>query len=297
MMEDELGGISAPLSEPPVVVGYNGKEHSRDALRWAAAEATRRRLPLLVVFAANYPGMAADPLEPGAMEADEEVTARGVRVALDTSPELQVRGITEVISPTRAMIEASASSALVVIGTRGHGPIAGALLGSVAFAVAARAECPVVVIGGEAARRPIGPRWPVVVGTDGSVPAAAAVAFAADWALADSAALEVVTCTGDHPLADADPEALRSAAETIARTAANRLRTTHPALDVTTRVEDSLAERTLIEASADAGLIVVGTRGRGAFTGMVLGSVSHAVIHGADCPVAVVGEGQHYDPR
>jgi nucleotide-binding universal stress UspA family protein len=241
--------------------------------------------------------MAADPLEPGALEADEEVTARGVRVALDTSPELQVRGITEVISPTRAMIEASASSALVVIGTRGHGPIAGALLGSVAFAVAARAECPVVVIGGEAARRPIGPRWPVVVGTDGSEPAAAAVAFAADWALADSAALEVVTCTGDHPFADADPEALRAAAETIARTAADRLRTTHPTLIVTTRVEDSMAQRTLIDTSADAGLVVIGTRGRGAFTGMVLGSVSHAVIHGADCPVAVVGEGQHYGPR
>ena len=136
-MEDELGGISAPQSLPPVVVGYNGKEHSRQALLWAAAEATRRRLPLLVVFAANYPGMAADPLEPGALEADEEVTARGIREALDTSPDLQVSGITEVISPTRAMIEASASSALVVIGTRGHGSIAGALLGSVAFAVAA----------------------------------------------------------------------------------------------------------------------------------------------------------------
>ena len=118
------------------------------------------------------------------------------------------------------------------------------------FAVAARAECPVAVIGGEPARRPIGPRWRVVVGTDGSEPAAAAVAFAADWALADSAALEVVTCTGDHPLADADPEALRAAAETIARTAADRLRTTHPTLEVTTRVEDSVAERTLIDAGA-----------------------------------------------
>ena len=296
-MADELGGISAPQSLPPVVVGYNGKEHSRQALLWAAAEATRRRLPLLVVFAANYPGMAADPLEPGALEADEEVTARGIREALDTSPDLQVSGITEVISPTRAMIEASASSALVVIGTRGHGSIAGALLGSVAFAVAARAECPVAVIGGEPARRPIGPRWRVIVGTDGSEPAAAAVAFAADWALEDSAALEVVTCTGDHPFADADPEVLRTAAATIAQSAADRLRTTHPSLTVTVRVEDTTAERTLIDASSDAGLVVVGTRGRGAFTGMVLGSVSHAVIHGADSPVAVVGEGQHYRLR
>jgi nucleotide-binding universal stress UspA family protein len=195
------------------------------------------------------------------------------------------------------MIEASARSALVVIGTRGHGRVVGALLGSVAFAVAARAECPVVVIGPEPTSRPIGPRWRVVVGTDGSEPAAAAVAFAADWALDDSAALEVVTCTGDHPLADADPEALRAAAATIAHAAAVRLRTTHPTLTVMVRVEDSTAARTLVDASSDAGLVVVGTRGRGAFAGMVLGSVSHAVIHGADCPVAVVGEGQRYGLR
>jgi nucleotide-binding universal stress UspA family protein len=62
-------------------------------------------------------------------------------------------------------------------------------------------------------------------------------------------------------------------------------------LTVTTRVEDCPPELTLVDASADAGMVVVGTRGRGAFEGMVLGSVSHAVIHGAGCTAAVLGQG------
>jgi nucleotide-binding universal stress UspA family protein len=61
---------------------------------------------------------------------------------------------------------------------------------------------------------------------------------------------------------------------------------------VTNRVEDCPAERMLVDSSTDADLVVVGTRGRGAFTGMWLGSVSHAVIYGAECPVAIVGGDQ-----
>jgi nucleotide-binding universal stress UspA family protein len=57
---------------------------------------------------------------------------------------------------------------------------------------------------------------------------------------------------------------------------------------VTSRVEDCPTERLLFDASSAADLLVVDTRGRGAFTGMWLGSVSHAVIHGAECPVAAV---------
>jgi nucleotide-binding universal stress UspA family protein len=70
------------------------------------------------------------------------------------------------------------------------------------------------------------------------------------------------------------------------------VRETHPELKVTTRVEDCPAEFTLVDASANASLVVVGSRGRGVFEWMLLGSVSHAVIHGARCAVAAVGEGQ-----
>jgi nucleotide-binding universal stress UspA family protein len=276
------------------VVGYNGKDHSRAALAWGAREATRLQSPLLVLFAANYPGMTVEPgpglfhREPGALEAAEEVTALGVAEALAAHPTLWVAGATEVEGPTRALIEASERAAMVVLGSRGYGRVAGALLGSVAFAVAARARCPVIVAKDESMQRAVGPQHGVVAGTDGSPEGTAAVDFAADCAARATAALEVVTCTGGHQVDDVDDHDLRSSAIRIADSAADRVRQANPDLVVTTRVEDCPAEHTLVDASADAGLVVVGTRGRGAFEAMLLGSVSHAVIHGASCAVAVV---------
>ena len=280
-----------------VVVGYNGKAHSKAALTWAANEASGREVPLIVLFAANYPGMTVEPQafhhrDPGALQAAEEVTAAGVSEALEAQPALRVLGATEVTSPSQALVEASDHAGLVVMGSRGYGRIVGALLGSISFAVASRARCPVVVVKDEAAARTVGPQHHVVVGTDGSDESSAAVNFAAARAVAGATPLEVVTCTGGHQVSDADEQGLRAAAQRIAMAAAERVRSSHPTLQVTTHVEDCPPEVTLVDASARAGLVVVGTRGRGTFEGMLLGSVSHAVIHGASCAVAVVGEGQ-----
>jgi nucleotide-binding universal stress UspA family protein len=277
-----------------VVVGYNGKDHSRAALAWGAGEAARLQAPLLVLFAANYPGMTVEPgpglfhREPGALEAAEEVTARGVAEALEAHPALWVAGATEVAGPTRALVEASDRAAMVVLGSRGYGRIAGTLLGSVAFAVAARARCPVIIAKDESLQRAVGPKHRVVAGTDGSPEGTAAVDFAADRAARATAVLEIVTCTGGHQVQDVNEHDLRSSATLIAASAADRAHVTHPELTVRTRIEDCPAEVTLVDASADAGLVVVGTRGRGTFEAMLLGSVSHAVIHGASCAVAVV---------
>jgi nucleotide-binding universal stress UspA family protein len=224
------------------------------------------------------------------LEAAEEVTARGVSEALEDQPGLWVAGATEVSSPSRALTEASSNAALVVLGSRGYGRVLGALLGSVAFAVAAGAACPVIVVKDEAVDRPVGPSHPVVVGTDGSPEAAAALDFAGRRAAVAVAPLEVVTCTGGHESANIEETELQASAERIAAASAARARASHPGLTVTTRVEDSPAEATLVATSRDAGLVVVGSRGRGAYEGMLLGSVSHAVIHGAGCTVAVVGQ-------
>lgn len=288
-MEDDTAAGTHPHSSERrhVVVGFNGTDHSRTALRWAAAEADRCGAPLLVVFAANYPGMTVEPLEPGALAMDEELTAEGVREVMGRYPGLPVRGTTEVTSPSQALTEAASFAEMVVIGTRGHGPVTSALLGSVAFTVAARAPAPVVVVKDEPVPPPAGGSR-IVVGVDGSVEADAAAAFAALRAGITSATLELVTCTGDHPVAAVDPTVLHDRAAAIVHAAAERVSSSFPGLRVTPRVEDGAPERTLVDASARAAMVVVGTRGRGAFTGMLLGSVSHAVIHGAHCPVAVV---------
>lgn len=287
--------------EPPsgaVVVGYNGKEHSSAALRWGVAEAVHVGNPLLVLYAANYPGMTGPEgsglleREPGALEAAQEMTARGVSEALDQHPVLSITGATEVTSPARALTEASRSGALVVLGSRGYGRTLGALLGSVAFNVAARAHCPVVVVKDETVERTPGAGHPVLVGTDGSPGAQAAVRFAAGRAADAGAELVVITCTGGRELDAVDGDALRNSAQHIATLAAQGASATHTQLVVSTRVEECPAEVTLVAASVDAGLVVVGTRGRGAFEGMLLGSVSHAVIHGSQCTVAVVDEHQ-----
>lgn len=300
MVDDGVEGWSAgPRGMRPVVVGYNAKKHSRQALLWAAGEAARQAAPLLVVHAANYPGMASGPgpgpldHEPGALDADQEVTVRGVSEAIEAFPDLRVAGATEVAAPADALSDASQDAALVVVGTRGYGRVVGTLLGSVAFAVAARARCPVIVVKGEPAVRPVGPAHRVVVGTDGSAPASAAVDFAADRAAAASASLEIVACSAGGPGADAG--GTLAPAESIARSAAARLSAARPELDVSIRVELGPADRTLVEASDDAGLVVVGTRGRGALEGMLLGSTSRGVISGARCPVAVLGDDQRWD--
>jgi nucleotide-binding universal stress UspA family protein len=299
MAYDEVGAWSGRAHpRGAVVVGYNGRTHSRAALAWGSEEAAERDAPLLVLFAANYSGMTVEPgpgllrRDPGALEAAEEVTARGVSQALEAHPRLWIAGATEVTSPSQALIEASNHAALVVLGSRGYGRVVGGLLGSIAFTVAARASCPVIVVKDDAMDLPVGPEHRVVVGTDGSAEAAAAVGFAAARAAMASAALEVITCTGGHQVEDVDESELQASTARIAEAAAAGVREVHPELTVTTHVEDCPAELTLVDASADAGLVVVGTRGRGAFHAMLLGSVSHAVIHGAECAVAVVGQGQ-----
>jgi nucleotide-binding universal stress UspA family protein len=294
-MYREVGAWSAdPYPIGAVVVGFNGRDHATVALSRAVEEAARLTAPLVVVYAANYPGMTLEPgpgllrHEPGALAAAEEVTARGVALAHALAPDLEVVGATEVASPAKALVEAGHDAALVVLGSRGYGRLAGTLLGSVAFNVAAGAACPVLVVKADGEDRQPGTRRGVVVGTDGSAAAQAAVRFAAERAAAGPTPLEVVTCTGGHQVEDVDEAELRASAERIATATAAELRRTHPGVPVTTRVDDCPAEVTLVDASSDAELVVVGTRGRGAFRGMLLGSVSHAVIHGATSPVAVV---------
>lgn len=285
------------MSHLPVVVAYNGRSHAQEALVWAAGEATRRGAQLTVLYAANYPGMAVPPgpglleLEPGALEASREVTMRGVSQVATTFPDLAVTGRTEVTGPARALLEISPQSSLIVMGSRARGPVLGGLLGSVAFTVAGSTQCPLVVVKEGAGSTVAGPHHDVIVGTDGSAAAASAVEFAADHALSCSATLQVICCTGDDSEPHAVPQGSREAAEAVLELSRASLENTHPRLSVTTRLGDGVPDEILVDASAGAGLLVVGSRGRGAFKSMVAGSTACAVIRGGACPVAVIGDG------
>jgi nucleotide-binding universal stress UspA family protein len=281
----------------PVVVGYNGKKHASEALHWAAEEALHRAAALVVLFAANYPGMTLPPgpglfeLDPGALDAAREVTDLGVVEVRAARPDVIVIGKTVVTSPTEALAEESAEASLLVVGCRGRGSVLATLLGSVSFAVASSAQCPVVVVKDGQAATVVGPKNRVVVGTDGSERAASAVAFAADFAASRSGSLEVICCTGELSVPIVSREELRRAAADILERACTSLQETHPGLTVTTRVADGVPEPTLVDASTDAGLLVVGSTGRGHPRLTIAGSTAFAVVDGAQCPVAVVGGG------
>lgn len=278
----------------PVVVGYNGTKPADEAVLWAANEAVQRGLPLVVLYAANFPGMTLPPgggqleSETGALDAAKEMTTRGVAEARTAQPDLEVRGESTASSPTRALVEASSRASVVVVGSRGRGTVAGAFLGSVSFTVAAGAVCPVVIVKRDTSTRTVGPEHRVVVGTDGSLPAASAVKFAADVAADRSADLHLICGTGDPATLTFDQEQLRTSAEQILRDARADACRSYPQLTPVTQVTDGTPEQALTDASADAGLLVVGSRGRGAFQGMVAGSVSSAVIQRAQCPVVVL---------
>ncbi|WP_037891651.1 universal stress protein, partial [Streptomyces viridochromogenes] len=168
------------------------------------------------------------------------------------------------------------------------------LLGSTAGHLAAHAACPVLVVRGRPA-----PAGPVLLAVDGSPAAHGAVEFAFAQASlhgTDLVALHAWSThteraydgPGDPPFVTYDEDRLRDEEQRVLAEALGGLGERYPDVTVHRRLVRGRIRHTLIEASADAGLVVVGARGRGGFTGLLLGSVSQALLHHAHCPVAVV---------
>jgi nucleotide-binding universal stress UspA family protein len=288
-----------------IVVGYDGSEHSDAALEWAAAEAERRGRPLTVLHVLDYVSRIPSPMGPfGWPDVEDERVARTANSGADRARKiadiLDVSAITRVARVPATLIEFSRDAELLVVGTRGHGDLAAAVLGSVAFAVGAHAQCPVVVVRGDSALP--GPGRPVVVGVDGSPNSDEAVRYGADVAAAAYAPLIVVSAfrtltseawaeayvyleAGGGP--DFDTLARRSASAAAAA-GARIAREAYPGMDVTEQVVEGLPAHALAKAADGAGLVVVGSRGHGGFVGLMLGSVSHALIHSAPCPVTII---------
>src|SRR6185312_2640325 len=224
------------------------------------------------------------------LEVSRRQVARAVRVAADTRPDVEAESQVEIGAPIEVLSSEARRAQLLVLGDRGLGEVAGLVLGSVAVSLAARGACPVVVVRGERA----GADGPVVVGVDGSPVSEAALGFAFDAAAARGVDLVAVHAWSPTAIDEELASFVEWDASAESAVLAERLAGwghKHPQVAVRRTVVRDGAVRALVTASAGAQLVVVGSRGRGNAAGLLLGSVSHGVLHGAHCPVAIVRPG------
>lgn len=284
-----------------VVVGYDGSPASEAAVTWAAEEATRRHAPLRLVHALAL-AIVRRPIGPAVMlridpirhaaERLLDATCQRVRSA---HPELKIDAVATVADPAPVLLHEATHAGLLVIGSRGLGEFRDLAAGSVMAHVATHAPCPVVVV---PASWDAGRKDPpeVVVGVDGSQNSMATVDFAFEQAQATTASLTAVlawrdpvwTGPGDQlPLVYDQHQLEQESAAVLAESIAGHT-DKYPDIPVTERLVRGHADDVLVEAARSAQLLVVGSRGRGAFRGLLLGSVSRSLLHHAPCPVAVV---------
>ncbi|GIJ35987.1 Nucleotide-binding universal stress protein, UspA family [Micromonospora sediminimaris] len=268
----------------PVVVGVDGSPPSLVAAEHAAQAAVWRSRPLHLVHGYLHPlgyGVPINPYEVGVPAASED----GRKMLEQTAAELVDRwpGLTVEVrqvagGPGATLVEESRRAELVVVGSRGLGGFAGLLLGSVGTQVAAHGHCPVLVI--RPPDRPIPTEGPVLVGVDGSESAELAVGYGAEEAVRRGGTLVLM-----HVADEGDDD---GAAAALLATAGAAAQGSHPGLTVEERVIVApKADQALIEATGDAALVVAGSRGRGGFAGLLLGSVSQTLVHHARCPVLI----------
>ena len=273
-----------------VIVAYDGSSDSDRGLDWAIGYARLRGLPLEVYSSSGdleYLPERTDDQADALVESWLELAATRLKdsgVGDWTTTATKGKVVPE-------LIEASQSASLLVVGAQGHGILGGMLLGSVSQHLTRHAHCPVVVVRGQRAAT----SNRVVVGVDGSDASLQALRFGfeyADLLGASVAALYGRSTTAmngpwDVDVAPAVAEEMDSAQRLLAEAVAG-LREEYPDVPLELQPMPLPAVRALADASLTASLVVVGTRGRGGFMGLLLGSVSASVLAHAQCPVAVV---------
>lgn len=284
----------------PITAGIDGTEESLAALDWAAREAVRRDVALRVVHAwrfQSYEGIDAgdrDTQQGWARDAVVEAvrTVTGRHTGLDVSTEVVEGGSVDVL------VAAAAEAELLVLGSRGHGPVVGFLLGSVGRQVIAEAARPVVLVraGDQATAEAAGRE--IVVGQEGDPEDSADVLrFAFETAAARGATVRAVRAWTLPPVFAYSPGSLRLLDEAgglepyekeALAAALQPWRERFPGVPVVEHIELGSAGQVLLSVTARAQLMVVGRRARRTAVGARIGSVAHGVLHHADCPVAVV---------
>ncbi|MFE0453825.1 universal stress protein [Streptomyces sp. NPDC058914] len=262
-----------------VVVGVDGSSTALTAVEAAATAAARRGAALRVVH-------AEVPIKPRLVVPDPAVRTLVLEAAahaLQVAPEVGVTPAV-VMGDVVHVLEAESQAAdLIVVGSRGTGGITGLLLGSTPVSLAARSHCPVMTVGEK--HRASADAGPVVLGVDGSPDSDEAV----DVAFVEAAQrqAELVAVHAWQPDKASPGTAPESAEQLLAQALAGHT-DTFPDVTVRRDLVGGKASEVLLEASKAAQLLVVGARGRSGLAGLLLGSVSQAVMTRAHCPVVTV---------
>lgn len=301
--------------ENAVVVAIDGTRKDEAVVTWAAASAQRRGVALHLVSVADIGVSAFGGPESAAsggvvdqlLESADHALGEAVDRVRELAPGVEVTAWSQTGSPSRVLVDAAQRAALVVVGASRQSRLERAVLGSVSGAVINHADCPVILVpegsGGGPAR--------VIVGVDGSSHSQAATRAALDVARHAAVPVTVVIAwhvevvdgvvvtepgtphwekveTRHREIAERVLAAARAEVDAGRTTVEGIEATTDRPVEVTVEVRRGHYAKALLEGTSDDDLVVVGTRGRGGFSGLMLGSVSQRVLETATCPVLVM---------
>jgi nucleotide-binding universal stress UspA family protein len=275
-----------------IVVGVDSSPGAKQALDWAAAEAERNGADLIIVGAWEYGGFGGNVLTE---EEARLVIEHAATSVADRHPAVTVKHQLCKEPASFSLIEAGLGADLLVVGSRGFGGFRGLLFGSVGQHCLTHAPCSVAIIrtpDEEARTSDAGTHpHPIVAGVDGSHGSDLALDWAASEAFRTGAELDVVgswVFPGSSGYVFAADVGVPEAARQVVHEALARVALVAPEVVVRGRTSEDPPAVALVEASRGAGLLVVGSRGLGAFRGLLLGSVSHHLATHAHCSVVVV---------
>ena len=285
-----------------IVVGVDESPAAKVAVQWAARDAELRKIPLTLVHATS-PEIATWPnvrLPAGLARWHQDHGRRLVDDAFKVVEEATRHGgpaevHTEILSSAAvpAMVDLSKDAEMVVTGCRGSGRWPGRLMGSVSSGLLRYAHCPVAIIHDEDPLMPHPSKAPVLVGIDGSSASESATAIAFDEASRRNVGLIAVHAWSDVDVSEwpgIDWPVTQSMAEEVLAERLAGWQEQYPDVQVSRSVVRDQPARQLVRRSEEAQLVVVGSRGRGGFAGMLVGSVGETVAQMARMPVIVARE-------